>query len=310
MTAPAPRGRRDFLRSLAGGLIHGVGEVAKAREAVVLPLIGARPAEDAAHDGSPQTARPNSSSAAGGGHPAAAPAIRLAGPDEVAALADEAGLGARLDAIRSLGRTSIRLTPARPGDGGGAAWVAETRMLVLDFARLPATGAALPDAGILSCGVDGDALRIEYDADGPFSEDEPLEPSAEYVLPRFWADPVQATGLEPDELDAWERLRTLLAEAQGVEPPAATPPGLIRVGGYPDEKVGDMPLTCELRARGYDTSATGAVLHPAAKQHADGAARWRMLLQLPVGEGRRCFVWTTSEQLAANRFAEAQAFVR
>src|SRR3954469_13075058 len=201
--------------------------------------------------------------------PAARPA-RLATLDELDRLTGECGL--RLDDVRALVRTSVRLTPADERTGSFLGGDAEVALDLAEVARVAATG--LPLRGTLWCYAD----RVVV-SDRPAQGSVPLSLSAELTLPRVWAAPAQALGLSDAEMLGWEELRARLAELQGVERKA--PDHVMRLLGYPEDRTGDMP-------------ALGG----------DGA--WRLLLQLPAGGDRRRFVWVPG----ACDLGRAIAFVR
>lgn len=148
-----------------------------------------------------------------------------------------------------------------------------------------------------------------------------LELSCELALPRVWAAQVQALGLDDDEQQAWEQVRGELAELQGVEPWEAGEPLRSRhhLLGFADESRADMPIACELAARGIDVGYGAPWSHPEAKRAESAAARWRLLLQLTVdeeagwsfGRGReRLYLWGPQEELSESVFAHVRAISR
>jgi hypothetical protein len=292
--------RRGFFRSLAGEALRSVAAPAPAREV--------EPVEEPP--------------------PAALPAQRCVTAAELAELAGECGLEARLDEVRSLARTSVRLTPAtelrgRSHVGGSPDLPAADRppgyfhVLQLDLdevARVAGGGLGLPAEGMLWCFRDGGDIRCVVRAESaPTASDRARTPvglSAEMVLPRIWAAPVQALGLSAPEADGWEAMRDRLAALQGVEPPDATPQHVMRVLGYPEDRRGDMPLRCELRFRGHEIGDDPPAVHPAAPECEPASARWRLLLQLPAGSGERLFAWVPEEQLSSGDLAGTLAIVR
>jgi hypothetical protein len=211
--------------------------------------------------------------------PAARPAARLATAAELAGLAVECGL--RLDDVRALARTSVRLTPARERTGSFVGGDADLALDLADVARAAGTGHGLPAEGVLWCFRDRVAVRP-----GRAQGSVPVSLSAELVLPRRWAAPVQALGLSEAETLGWEELRARLAALQGVEPPPA-PDHVMRVLGYPEDRNGEMPALCE-------------------KRSGVPSERWRLLAQLPADAGRRLFVWVPGP----GDLGRAVAFVR
>jgi hypothetical protein len=147
-----------------------------------------------------------------------------------------------------------------------------------------------------------------------------VELSAELQLPRVWSDSVQALELDEAEHDGWQRLRQQVAERQGVEVHDATHGFQVthRLLGYPDERRGDMPLACELLARGHVLGDDPPLAHPYASEAEPHTASWRLLLQLSVddelgwswgGLRERLYVWIDKRDLAAGDFARVYAFV-
>ncbi len=221
--------------------------------------------------------------------------------DELLAQAAVAGLEGRSEAVRALARRSIRLTP----DVAGRSSLGGERCLAqIDLASIAALGAApaLPAEGALVFADDRVGL---VSAPGPVSGAEPVQPSLELSLPRVWSAPVEALGLGTDERTAWIALRVWLAERQGVELHDSTPGflALHRLLGYPDETGGDMPLRCELLDAGvaHDDEPYPR-MHPRARELEPRSARWRLLLQLSVGDAERVYFWITAEDLEAGDF--------
>ena len=242
--------------------------------------------------------------------------------DDLLAHAGDVGLDARAGAIRSLARWSIRLTPAadgrsqlggEPGLPDGVPWPsADGRPLPclaqLDLEDVAALGVAT------QVPADGRLLVFAEPGESPFPRGrllvvpgpgargpEPLAVSPELTLPRVWSAPVQDVGLADEERDAWEALRARLAGRQGVElhDRAGGFLALHRLLGYPDETGGDMPLMCALLDAGVVLEDRYARMHPRARELDPRAGRWRLLLQLSVGERERVYVWIAAEDLAA-----------
>jgi hypothetical protein len=146
-----------------------------------------------------------------------------------------------------------------------------------------------------------------------------IELSAELQLPRVWSDRVQALELDQAEHDGWQRLRRQLAERQGVEVHDSTHGFQVmhRLLGYPDERRGDMPLACELLARGYVLGEDPPLAHPCAAEAASHVGRWRLLFQLSMddelgwswgGSRERLYVWIDDGDLANRDFTRVRAF--
>lgn len=297
MSESAASDRRGFLRSLAGEMLRGRGRLVEA--------MAPEPADPAAAETLDAPAIEE---------PLALPSLRLVSSDELAALAIEAGLERRLSAVSALARRSIRLTAGGAGrsrrGAPGDACVLELDLA--DVAEVAGGGLGLPQAGVLRCVHAGGHLvdvvvheQNEDPGDGPA-----VALSAELTLPRVWAAPVQALGLDPAEEKAWEALRERLAELQGVELPTRTPQRLDRVLGWPEDRIGDMPLSCELVSRGHDLGGEPAGLHPHATECEGAAARWRLAVQLVLQPDGRLFVWVPSEGLAEGDLSAALAVIR
>lgn len=252
--------------------------------------------------------------------------------DELLAMAGDGGLGGRLDAVQDLARPSVRLTlgdaqaaahasclgdaPAHPGDSFCPAHI--------DLAEAAAVlGTDGPfTAGTLSCFAQADGeWRVVVDAERPASQRwRPIDLTAELQLPRVWAAPVQALDLDEAEHDAWQRLREQLAERQGVAlHDDAELQAVHRLLGYPDERRGDMPLRCELLARGHVLGDDPPLAHAMAAEAEPYVERWRLLLQLTIdddlgwswGEGReRLYLWIDERDLAGGDFARVRAIAQ
>ena len=199
---------------------------------------------------------------------------------------------------------SVRLTPA----ADGRSWFGGERYLAqIDLASVAALGAVseLPADGALRFDDDGATL---LSAPGPVSAAQSLEPTLELSLPRVWSAPVEALGLNADERIAWQALRVWLAERQNVELHDSTPGflDLHRLLGYPDETGGDMPLMCELLEAGVVLEEPYPRMHPLSRELEVPSRRWRLLLQLSVGDRRRVYYWITAEDLAAGDFSRVR----
>ena len=73
-----------------------------------------------------------------------------------------------------------------------------------------------------------------------------------------------------------------------------------RIGGYPDERRGDMPLICELQLLGVDLEGKAPATHPLAAALEREAGDWRLLAQLGADDDlgwswgpryQRLYVW-------------------
>jgi uncharacterized protein YwqG len=151
----------------------------------------------------------------------------------------------------------------------------------------------------------------------------PIDLTVELVLPRAKSAPVRALGLTPEERRAWRALRLSLARAQGVGPEGdgTVIPAVHRFLGYADETTGDMPLTAELVARGFDlTDEEGAGDAPTESDRAAAdPSRWRLLLQLSVDDELdpcwadfhdRLYLWTDTATLLDGALTSVAGFPR
>ncbi len=306
--------RRNFLRELVGQVARGAGELV----GQALPPDIAAPAEAA------DTSAPL--------WPVPAPA-RCASLDEVCALADELGLAPRKDAVLSICRWSLRISPA---DDEVATPEPQTQpqpepepepecIVELDLTWIAALGESglLPDGGVLRLHAEGPPEWVappETLGGSPaLAGGRQLEVAPELVLPRAWSDSVAALGLDPGELEAWETLRRRLAELQSTVTfdASARPQMLHRLLGYPEERRGDMPLVCEMLANGIALGDEPAAAHPRAREFEAGAARWLLLAQLSAdprlgwswgSEDARLYLWIHEADLAARRLENVRAF--
>lgn len=338
--------RRGFLRSLVGEVVRGAQEIAPVLN---LPgdLTGASAQERGLMVEAPAPIPRHTLRAAPVAHP-----ITL---EQLLELAHENDLGERLDAVRTLARRSFRITHDDDGGEGpfgpdlppGVRWPHWNGdglpfLTQIDLAALGEDGAAtpLPSHGLLSvfCAGGGalacngpapdGAVRVLWldgeDTGRTTLAQRPATSSSELMLPRVWAAPVQELGLDGLEQLAWQELRKQLAELQGIVLPdvvdGATEIGALhRLLGYPDERIGTMPLACEFAARGIELEDGPVYGHSRATELAPYAHHWRLLLQLTVdeelgwswGERRdRLYIWIHEQDLAAHDFSRVWAIAQ
>jgi hypothetical protein len=240
-------------------------------------------------------------------------------------LVADCGLGDLANGARSLAVRGARLSKEAGAATTSSDPAGIPAAIEIDLSTVPHPS-PWPDSG---------ALRVEIDADsraggerGPLAVALSLGPAAEpplvgfpeLTLPRAWSASAQALGLGPDQLDRWEELRWLLAEAHGVEltDEPSRPFAIHRLFGYPDERTGQMPVWSELLERGVDLGGEPVFMHPMSRRVAEEAGRWRLLLQLSRdprlgwrwGAGlERLYVWVPAEELEAGHLDHPRAFV-
>ena len=268
--------------------------------------------------------------------------------DELRDMAEEHGLEDHVDEIAALARHSVRLTTPTLQDDPVGAWLFEPTAGLLDesvwplwqgerltlVAQLDLTDPALRDVD-LPLPVDGRLLFLWAAVQAPSGQlaahggagrvlhvPSPGGPapearlSVELTLPRVWAAPVQALGLDPIEHDGYLKLRRRLATIHDVEfdDGFGRPVAYHRVLGYPNETGGLMPVTCELTASGRDATDLNAADDVGVR-----ARRWRLLAQFTAaadgpwnlgGEPGRLYVWITDEDLRAGDFSRVRAIAQ
>ncbi len=276
----------------------------------------------------------------------ATPASHSASIEEMLVIAAELGLGARAEDLRRLAVSSARLTPA-PGAGGSS--FAGGEPIVPDTVEVPepldggppgfVALLDLPESGRVwvfrfDLGAeDPDAGETKAPAPIAVFEADPTEPiprppaatplsvSQELILPRPWSAVVDGLALSLSEQDSWQELRTRLAAAQGVPLGESAPraAAIHRLGGYPDERRGDMPLICELRLLGVDLAGKPPATHPLAGALEGKTDSWRLLAQLGAdddlgwswGPGyQRLYVWGQVEDSAPNAVGRVEVVVQ
>jgi uncharacterized protein YwqG len=289
---------------------------------------------------------------------AALPAVSFVDNDGLEERVRATRLEHRLTDIRTLARAGARLTPvvdseSRSRLGGspdlpaGFAWPTwNGRELAFlgqfDLAELTAVGVrdVLPEAGLLlvfadltmrpsglspvhagSCSVVLAPSGCELTEDGrrhPALREVRVRLTRELQLPSAWSFLAEPLALSPDEIDAWEEVRTTLAEAQGVELEDSDfgQVALHRLLGYQDEVGRELEIDCQLASSGLD-AADVEVYFEARGEHEAEARRWRLLLQvtadatLRLGDGvERLFVCIREDDLRARRLDRAWALLR
>lgn len=310
--------RRDFVRDLFRETAKRTG-----------PMIGPTSALVAAATGASQspTALPR----------AVAPA-RAATVRELRALACELGLEDHADAVVSVARYSVRLTVGqqqfaffRRGQEAPAGETQPTRLLQTTIDG--ASGADLPaGSNLLSFGLDASGratVTLDPDPREKASKAWPLgrsgeahiQPALELTLPRPWSETVDGLLLDDPARQAWQPLRERLAADQGSDLPGEQDEALVvhRLLGYPDERRGDMPLACELAARGVQLGATPPRAHHEAARLQSACSRWQLLLQLSADDrldwrwgdrGARLYVWIDRDDLSRGDVSRTQTVIQ
>jgi hypothetical protein len=278
--------RRSFLRGLASQAARGVQVISPLPNLLRAPDSG--PSEEPAAAPTPPV-------------PAAA-TTRFASLEELSELACELELESRLEALRALAEPSARLSlGVRDGDPvAGFVTGSSDFSACVDLAIVAKTiGRDDPASGllwVLAGGRSEPQASVEVQTNGVKASDSPpegsrpLHASAELLLPRPWSPTVTELELTQREQVAWQRLRQLLAQSQGVETAdtAQREAPIHRVFGFADET---------------------PTVHPPSQSG-------RMLLQLspdPMlgwsgsSAERRLYVWTTDP---TGGLEGAQALIR
>jgi hypothetical protein len=330
--------RRGFLRSLMRESAKGATEASRLLNVPGFPAPPRRPPP-------PQPVRAQRDQ----GVDRAKAATATVTIDELRDMAAEHGLEDHLDEIAALARHSVRLTTPTLQDDPVGAWLFEPTAGLMDesvwplwqgerltlVAQLDLTDPALRDvdlplpvAGRLlflwaavqapsgQLSAHGGAGRVLH-VPSPGGATPTTRLSVELTLPRVWAAPVQALGLDPIEHDGYLKLRRRIATIQDVEldDGFGRPIAYHRVLGYPNETGGLMPVTCELTASGRDATDLDAADDDVGVR----ARRWRMLAQITAGaegpwnlggEAGRLYLWITDEDLRAGDFSRVRAIAQ
>lgn len=188
-----------------------------------------------------------------------------------------------------------------------------TGLLLLFYNLSHSGGTEAVDAGAAQIIHVGSEEATDPGADPePFVGSHQVRLSGETVLPRAWSASVRKLALTDEETKAWTALRTQLALHQGIADTEMSGQALHRLFGYPDETTGDMPLACELAARGLSREGVYPYMNPDAPSAEPAVDRWRLLFQLSAdddlgcswGENRRrLYFWITDEDLVAADFS-------
>ena len=331
--------RRGFLRSLMRESAKSASEASRLLNVPGLPMPPLRPPPPA------EPARPRHDP----DFDRACAASGTVTIDELRGLAAEHGLGDHVDAIAELARHSVRLTSPTLQDDPVGSWLFEPTEGLLDesvwplwegerltlVAQLDLTDPALRDtdlplpiAGrllVLWAAVRAPSGQLAAHAGAarvlhvptPGGASPATRLSVELTLPRVWAAPVQALGLDPVEHDGYLKLRRRIATMQGVEldDGFGRPIAYHRFLGYPNETGGLMPVTCELTASGRDAVDLGTADDDVGAR----AGRWRLLAQLTAGaegpwnlggDAGRLYVWITDEDLRGGDFSRVRAIAQ
>jgi uncharacterized protein YwqG len=288
----------------------------------------------------------------------AVPATGVVDDERLAELAREAGLERRLADVQRAVRAGVRLTPTTeprgrsrlggspdiPADFAWPTWFDRPLAFVaqIDLGELDAAGvsAGLPEAGLLlvfaelaaaltgllpdhkgSCSVvylPPEAELTEDSRRSPEFRELAVDLSRELQLPSAYCFASEPLELEPEEMDAWDDLRSRLAKAQGVEleDDGYGRIALHRVLGYQDEVGREVELDCQLASSGVDASDVLSYFE-VRDEHEVEARRWRLLLQITadatvrLGDGtERLYVCIRDDDLEAGRFDAAWALSR
>lgn len=339
----AESNRRDFFRRAATEAVRGAREVIPLVEPLAALVEG--PAAEGAGAPAPAPAE-----AGVGRTEPATPTSRAASVEEMLEIAAELDLGARAEDLRRLAAPSARLCPDPEADGPSFAGGDPTVPAAVEVPELedrPAEFVALldlPTGGRLwvfqsvagdSDVADGDdtAARrtavVHEPAVGPAASEPipvpadatPLLASLELTLPRPWSPAVERLMLTRAEQSSWQELRARLAASQGVPLGESAPPhvAIHRLGGFPDERRGDMPLICELKLLGVDLEGRAPATHPLTASLEGEVGDWRLLAQLGADDDlgwswghrfERLYVWGQVEDPASGHYASVQSIVQ
>jgi uncharacterized protein YwqG len=288
----------------------------------------------------------------------AGPVTGVVDDERLDELVRQAGLEGRLAEVRGAARAGVRLTPSSaahgrsrlggspdvPADFAWPTWFDRPLAFVaqLDLAELAAVNESggLPDAGLLlvfaelAAGLTGllpdhkDSCRVVYlPPETELAEDTRRSPefrelavelTREVQLPSAYCFASEPLGLEPEEMDGWEDLRSRLAKAQGVEleDEGYGRMALHRLLGYQDEVGREIELDCQLALSGTDAGDVLAYFE-VRDEHESEARHWRLLLQVTadstvrLADGmERLFVCIREDDLEAGRFDAVWALSR
>jgi hypothetical protein len=318
--------RRGFLRALMRDTAKGATEVAKVvgppglRPLLAAALPSEAPPEPEVVDAAPP--------AIGAELEQARAAVRGVGVEEMLLWAVELGLIDHTPALRRLAVDSVRLTPGAFDEG---AWLGGEPELPDDI-DWPHWGAGLLD---LVVQIDLSALPLDLEQTGhlllffdtirapsgfsPGAEEaaravvvplaaaepprggEPMRLTRALMLPRLWAAPVQALGMDVEEGERYRQLRARLAEEQGIELEDGVGRDIAyhRFLGLPNDVTGQMPFACEAVSRDLDVAEVGS----ADAEIEAAAARWTLLAQISGTPAGRLFFWIPREDLQAGDFS-------
>jgi Domain of unknown function (DUF1963) len=269
--------------------------------------------------------------------------------EELLAKADEFGLEGHSGALARLARVSLRMMPAAhaPAAGvefGGRPLMNETQHWPswqdrpLTFLAQVESGEQLGrllffwdttgrPSGCLAAHR-GSARVLRANDSRLFAGEGPALPpsgfggqlAGELLIPGAASVEVQALGLDEQQREAWAGLRGELESLQGTKF-TDTRSGVFqvvhRLFGYPDERGGEMPLTCELASSGEDVIEGRARLHPQASKLEQRSGRWELLAELS-GDGKlgwpwvaqRIYFWVDRDALAAGDLEQVWAIAR
>jgi uncharacterized protein YwqG len=189
-----------------------------------------------------------------------------------------------------------------------------------DLATLPSGKEPSHRGSCRVMAVEGEALtQVPGALQLPILRTMPVELSGELMLPSAWSFHAEKLELEPEEAEAWDRLRARVAEAQRVELEDATAEwfALHRLLGYQEELGRETELDCELAAAGI-SSEDYDVYFEHRESHEDAAREWRLLLQVSTDPelrtpwdafGRLC-IFLRDADLQAGKFDAAWAILR
>ena len=129
--------------------------------------------------------------------------------------------------------------------------------------------------------IDGAVRRRRPEEDGAVLAERGLRPRHTLTLPPWESAEVESLGFTRSDLDLYvDRLVPSVEHARGREDEGP----VHQLLGHPDQIQGDMRLECQLVTNGLYCGDSTGYQDPRAAQLAEGAADWRLLLEVDSDE--------------------------